>query len=84
MTEYIFRIAENKQSTMLIKYLKSLDYVSVEESQTNKLQTKKPNAPKEKPKQEKDKFINFLQTLPQVDYTEQEVNESITEMRKVS
>lgn len=84
MKEYILRISDNKQSTMLMKYLKSLDYVSVEDSRAKSLQAKKTTVPKGKTKQEKDKFINFLEALPQVDYTEQEVNEAITEMRKVS
>lgn len=77
MTEYILRIAENKQSPMLLKYLKSLDYVSVVGNTSKKVKSKSV-------KQRKDKFINFLQALPQVDYTEQEVNSAINEMRKVS
>jgi hypothetical protein len=80
MTEYILKIEESKQSTMLVKYLKSLDFVVVEAKRNMN-----PNIAKRKntikPKQEDD-FIKFLDSLPEVEYNEQEVNNAIAEMRK--
>lgn len=78
MTEYILKIEESKQSAMLVKYLKSLDFVIVEAKQTTQISKRRNTI---KPKKE-DRFIKFLESLPNVEYTEQEVNESILEMRK--
>ena len=80
MTEYILKIEESKQSTMLVKYLKSLDFVKVEAKRNiNSNLSKRKNTIK--PKKEDD-FIKFLDSLPEVEYSEQEVNKSIAEMRK--
>jgi hypothetical protein len=80
MTEYVLKIEESKQSTMLVKYLKSLDFVKVEAKRNiNPNISKRKNTIK--PKKEDD-FIKFLDSLPEVEYSEQEVNKSIAEMRK--
>lgn len=77
MTEYILKIEESKQSEMLVKYLKSLDFVIIEAKRnthtTKRRKTLKP--------QKEDSFIKFLEALPDVEYTEEEVNQSISEMR---
>lgn len=78
MTEYILKIEESKQSAMLVKYLKSLDFVIVE-AKRNTLTTKRRNTIKP---QKEDSFIKFLEALPDVEYTEEEVNQSISEMRE--
>lgn len=77
MTEYILKIDESKQSAMLIKYLKSLDFVIVKA----KRDTTPEHGNKIKPPKE-DNFIKFLEALPSVKYTKQELNESILKMRK--
>jgi hypothetical protein len=62
---------------MLIKYLKSLDFVIVKAKRDTTLeQSNKIKPPKE------DSFIKFLEALPSVKYTIQELNESILKMRK--
>jgi hypothetical protein len=78
MTEYILKIEKSKQSAMLVKYLKSLDFVIVEAKQNTQI-SKRRNTIKP---QKEDRFIKFLEALPNVEFTEQEVNESILEMRK--
>ena len=60
MTEYILKIEESKQSAMLVKYLKSLDFVIVEAKQTTQISKRRNTI---KPKKE-DMKQNRLKKFP--------------------
>lgn len=73
MGEFILKIDDAKKSAMLVRYLKSLDYVTIKAKKTADL---KRNTVAKKD------LVNFLYSLPEVDYTQNEVNEAISEIKK--
>jgi outer membrane protein assembly factor BamD (BamD/ComL family) len=72
MSEYNLKIKKNRNAEALLSYLRSLDYVEIQEKAFQKSKMMKEAAQNLK---------GFLQGLPEMPYAQSDVNEVIKEIR---